>query len=125
MIRRPPRSTRTDTLVPYTTLVRSLNGAGPVRDGRGSSPARPAPVLQMMNVDAFDLLATAVLLLNERGHVEHANAAAEDLFGRSRKQLRGLSAATLFGHPETLQSSIDRAVAGQFADVRQIGRAHV
>src|SRR3546814_17260384 len=24
MIRRPPRSTRTDTLVPYTTLVRSL-----------------------------------------------------------------------------------------------------
>src|SRR3546814_12904366 len=25
MIRRPPRSTRTDTLVPYTTLFRSLN----------------------------------------------------------------------------------------------------
>src|SRR3546814_15931118 len=25
MIRRPPRSTRTDTLVPYTTLVRSEN----------------------------------------------------------------------------------------------------
>src|SRR3546814_17015692 len=31
MIRRPPRSTRTDTLFPYTTLFRSalLNGAGP------------------------------------------------------------------------------------------------
>src|SRR3546814_8571756 len=26
MIRRPPRSTRTDTLFPYTTLFRSLNG---------------------------------------------------------------------------------------------------
>src|SRR3546814_16620148 len=26
MIRRPPRSTRTDTLFPYTTLVRSLDG---------------------------------------------------------------------------------------------------
>src|SRR3546814_18989151 len=26
MIRRPPRSTRTDTLFPYTTLVRSGNG---------------------------------------------------------------------------------------------------
>src|SRR3546814_15375802 len=26
MIRRPPRSTRTDTLVPYTTLFRSLDG---------------------------------------------------------------------------------------------------
>src|SRR3546814_18095287 len=27
MIRRPPRSTRTDTLFPYTTLVRSCTGA--------------------------------------------------------------------------------------------------
>src|SRR3546814_13498536 len=27
MIRRPPRSTRTDTLFPYTTLVRSLEAA--------------------------------------------------------------------------------------------------
>src|SRR3546814_8835353 len=32
MIRRPPTSTRTDTLVPYTTLVRS---AVPVRAARG------------------------------------------------------------------------------------------
>src|SRR3546814_10690274 len=28
MIRRPPRSTRTDTLFPYTTLFRSLAGPG-------------------------------------------------------------------------------------------------
>src|SRR3546814_9319512 len=28
MIRRPPRSTRTDTLFPYTTLFRSLIGIG-------------------------------------------------------------------------------------------------
>src|SRR3546814_8087444 len=28
MIRRPPRSTRTDTLFPYTTLFRSSHGAG-------------------------------------------------------------------------------------------------
>src|SRR3546814_14795556 len=31
MIRRPPRSTRTDTLFPYTTLVRSRPGAQPLR----------------------------------------------------------------------------------------------
>src|SRR3546814_10204099 len=30
MIRRPPRSTRTDTLFPYTTLFRSGADAGPV-----------------------------------------------------------------------------------------------
>src|SRR3546814_9781669 len=41
MIRRPPRSTRTDTLFPYTTLFRSRacgRAAGPVP---GSSPPRP------------------------------------------------------------------------------------
>src|SRR3546814_2293364 len=31
MIRRPPRSTRTDTLFPYTTLFRSAVGAGRAR----------------------------------------------------------------------------------------------
>src|SRR3546814_15631787 len=40
MIRRPPRSTRTDTLFPYTTLFRSWQGAAMleyrVRDSDGS-----------------------------------------------------------------------------------------
>src|SRR3546814_12403261 len=45
MIRRPPRSTRTDTLFPYTTLFRSVQGvqdrvAGPV--GRGAGALRGA-----------------------------------------------------------------------------------
>src|SRR3546814_1203250 len=42
MLRRPPRSTRTDTLVPYTTLVRS----GPRRAAVYRGPERdgvPAP----------------------------------------------------------------------------------
>src|SRR3546814_14950065 len=43
MIRRPPRSTRTDTLFPYTTLFRS-NGpillAGAISDGSGIPAAR-------------------------------------------------------------------------------------
>src|SRR3546814_17449929 len=34
MIRRPPRSTRTDTLFPYTTLFRSIAGCGRDGDGR-------------------------------------------------------------------------------------------
>src|SRR3546814_3807479 len=34
MIRRPPRSTRTDTLFPYTTLFRSLRRAGGARPPR-------------------------------------------------------------------------------------------
>src|SRR3546814_1319460 len=34
MIRRPPRSTRTDTLFPYTTLFRSGDEVGRQRQGR-------------------------------------------------------------------------------------------
>src|SRR3546814_3195437 len=40
MIRRPPRSTRTDTLFPYTTLFRSLGGAA--YPGSGASRHRAA-----------------------------------------------------------------------------------
>src|SRR3546814_7640880 len=43
MIRRPPRSTRTDTLFPYTTLFRSRRNAA----GRGTSGRhRPTPAPQ-------------------------------------------------------------------------------
>src|SRR3546814_17825460 len=39
MIRRPPRSTRTDTLFPYTTLFRSRLGHDKLADeGRGEAP---------------------------------------------------------------------------------------
>src|SRR3546814_1305617 len=41
MIRRPPRSTRTDTLFPYTTLFRSARAVQ--RAGRGTAD-RPRPV---------------------------------------------------------------------------------
>src|SRR3546814_13988652 len=34
MIRRPPRSTRTDTLFPYTTLFRSLDDMGTLEPGK-------------------------------------------------------------------------------------------
>src|SRR3546814_16244145 len=46
MIRRPPRSTRTDTLFPYTTLFRS-GGAG------------PGPLVPASRQDALRELATA------------------------------------------------------------------
>src|SRR3546814_12698192 len=40
MIRRPPRSTRTDTLFPYTTLFRSDPAAGPARWQPGAAGQR-------------------------------------------------------------------------------------
>src|SRR3546814_4823185 len=44
MIRRPPRSTRTDTLFPYTTLFRSLGGMSPRRKRRCARAACARPV---------------------------------------------------------------------------------
>src|SRR3546814_5274945 len=40
MIRRPPRSTRTDTLFPYTTLFRSVDKAGAAAYERIIRPAQ-------------------------------------------------------------------------------------
>src|SRR3546814_4723835 len=38
MIRRPPRSTRTDTLFPYTTLFRSANFSGMLNSFKYGAP---------------------------------------------------------------------------------------
>src|SRR3546814_7472538 len=46
MIRRPPRSTRTDTLFPYTTLFRSPYGSR--RTGKSVRPSRRASWLTRM-----------------------------------------------------------------------------
>src|SRR3546814_1781625 len=43
MIRRPPRSTRTDTLFPYTTLFRSLRCARAAEDKRRMPPKAALP----------------------------------------------------------------------------------
>src|SRR3546814_5766943 len=45
MIRRPPRSTRTDTLFPYTTLFRSVKNTPKVTGFLGAGN-KPAPISQ-------------------------------------------------------------------------------
>src|SRR3546814_17223935 len=44
MIRRPPRSTRTDTLFPYTTLFRSEGDTSTAPYGLGTYGSRSTPV---------------------------------------------------------------------------------
>src|SRR3546814_1295946 len=58
MIRRPPRSTRTDTLFPYTTLFRSMARPGRVaampdniRHPAGMTPALAAAALTLCDLD--------------------------------------------------------------------------
>src|SRR3546814_21147673 len=61
MIRRPPRSTRTDTLFPYTTLFRS-----PVVAGNRAVAARVVRVRTTVPVDAGDHPARNRLVENRR-----------------------------------------------------------
>src|SRR3546814_7407806 len=66
MIRRPPRSTRTDTLFPYTTLFRSGQGPGDARlrcgvdrcagfdhGDRGRRDVANATAMVLMDADRF------------------------------------------------------------------------
>ncbi len=50
-----------------------------------------------MDPAGYDLLTTAVLLLDGDRRVRHANTAAEEYFGLSRRQLEGMDADPLIG----------------------------
>src|SRR3546814_11531182 len=49
MIRRPPRSTRTDTLFPYTTLFRSILAIAVERHGAARRLVRAMPLAVMLH----------------------------------------------------------------------------
>src|SRR3546814_2658586 len=61
MKRRPPRSTRTDTLFPYTTLFRSLSMIGP----------EPAKVCGFANVGVLTEGGPADLIVFEARRINH------------------------------------------------------
>src|SRR3546814_18418858 len=70
MIRRPPRSTRTDTLFPYTTLFRSGSGSS-ATDARAAADLRPAHDHRKVALDTYGngmniLQCHTVFLLRQR-----------------------------------------------------------
>src|SRR3546814_17998774 len=65
MIRRPPRSTRTDTLFPYTTLFRSAALTLEVR------PHARQPCRQMLQLGQLDLQLAFVTLSPEREDIKY------------------------------------------------------
>ncbi len=74
---------------------------------------------QVSALPALDLLASAVLLLDDQGVVQHANAAAEQLFGMSQRQLLGVSAARCFVDGEILTQSLQEGREERFAEKGQ------
>src|SRR3546814_4580488 len=89
MIRRPPRSTRTDTLFPYTTLFRSPGGAegkrGHQEDGQGHGDHGRGVDGGKLLHPLLDLRPTSVGFLN------HTDDAGEGgIFRRSEEHTSGL-----------------------------------
>src|SRR3546814_9924825 len=87
MIRRPPRSTRTDTLCPYTTLFRSIDGlhrvlgggAGAGEGGAGQARSSAAIIstaighgIRQSHGAAFDRRLDRAGLVAGHGETEHA-----------------------------------------------------
>lgn len=72
----------------------------------------------MAPIDHFDLLATAILVLDEDGVVLEANVAAQELFGLSQRQLTGMDALTLFAGDAALAERFVDAVRGRYGVLR-------
>src|SRR3546814_15627881 len=128
MIRRPPRSTRTDTLFPYTTLFRSGPG-GQILLQIVDEDWRPVPSLRaalldlVAHIDAradhrlalsIDLAGMLVFAGNEEG-LAALRAEAPPTPGRDPLRLAGHGSF----HTPLMSGSSDKAKA------EQIGRAHV
>src|SRR3546814_1730975 len=83
MIRRPPRSTRTDTLFPYTTLFRAAcaadrgfrrraPGRGGSREGAAAAPSRLRSEEHTSELQSLMRISYAVFCLNKKTiHTTH------------------------------------------------------
>src|SRR3546814_11395594 len=91
MIRRPPRSTRTDTLFPYTTLFRSDCAAGEVATAADEGHAVP-----QFSRPAFPVL--------DRRRVAHHPFPV----GRVQQDRHAAERATPFDHPRVVVRMRDR-----------------
>ena len=76
--------------------------------------------LDMDRLQGLDLLATAVLVLNWRGLVVHANQAAEQLFETSRFKLIGQAASRMFIGEQPIESLLAEANADALGQRRQM-----
>src|SRR3546814_13352132 len=116
MRRRPPRSTRTDTLCPYTTLVRSLRSAeGASRSTRpvaeAGSKARGTPHVEIPADRVGDLAA-------DGGCLARIAESDEDRIGEPRQDVQVLLR-------RGRMVAQDRACDLAQRHAQEIGRAHV
>src|SRR3546814_3909777 len=72
-----------------------------------------------MDPACLDLLSSGVVLLDGRGVARHVNTAAEELLGRSRRQLLGEPAIERFEGDESWKANFSQAIRGELGIVHQ------
>src|SRR3546814_11419583 len=102
-VRRPPRSTRTDTLFPYTTLFRSSPKGYAVQASGGT------------DYGPFD---ADVLILTGGGpltiEIKHGEFAGIDLRGRVRQTAAGPFDGQLFANGSGIDGTVQLSAAGSY-----------
>ena len=73
----------------------------------------------MESLAGLDLLASSVMVLDARGSIQYANAAAQDLLQASVKSLLNQKLSDLFVNGQQLQQLFEQSLDSQFADKRQ------
>ncbi len=68
--------------------------------------------------DAYDLLATSVLLVDDDGRLMHINSAAQDLLERSLKSLESTAVVDLFNDAEAFNKALDYVSGRKLSSVR-------
>src|SRR3546814_19915812 len=117
MLRRPPRSTRTDTLFPYTTLFRSLAVAERLAGGDAQ--------LLVDQIDAGDFFGHRVFDLQARVHFQEVelSALAEDEFDGAGVAVANRAGDAGRGLADLLaQRGIERRRRGFLADLLDAAR---
>src|SRR3546814_2049876 len=112
MIRRPPRSTRTDTLFPYTTLFRSYRTSAPPMD----HPLPPVLWLAAMHKPV-------------RWTVRVSNSPDDVAYDHSRKRSPSLFCSLIAGRTMPFRMAVPLAFLifayAPHCRCSEIGRAHV
>src|SRR3546814_7573615 len=118
MIRRPPRSTRTDTLFPYTPLFRSLLAGGATAIGGASAALALWSLIGDRRIDQarFTLTLVGITVASALAMTLYPVLAAQ--IGLSDMQAGFLIGASIH--------DVAQAIGGGFSfSQKEIGRAHV
>src|SRR3546814_12486686 len=113
MIRRPPRSTRTDSLFPYTTLFRSVwDGVGPIWCKEGAK-------IRLSGIAAREI--------DETCKPNHPCPSASGVSARNHlaKLVGQVTGKASEGHLLVKGPTMSCVSAGNGKGSRKIGRAHV